>query len=685
MSFFLFLFVLVQLTVLVSPVWSSNEEYTCNIVTYRDHADSTGFWIVREEAGTRLTLHVGTSKGWQRGDRFDEIHMKVHGRLRSGYARHLRSVGDWVAAMKHAQRECQEWKMRNRRPPDSPPPSGTLAPPALSEMVVEMKHQARGTAGLRVAVRADYQDIGRFGPKQILLTLRIIHQSGRMILTREFCPLSASELRVQGNSLILTLTPELTEPGDYTIRATLLDSRLSSTAHGRLAYEDNLRVPITIYRPVAEIMHATGMVSIKRKDSKTASGGIKVQAGGRIIPGSDTDTLQPGPVPVSPWREDPFAQSPGIACNRFLYEGDQVNLFGIAESPAFDSSRRLSQDIDNSFAGIKKSLSSGRSSIDLEWPGGVSGRAVWLPALSAYTSHGRFVIGATREASGKWRSKWSDLFSQGAYFLFEQSVDYVKDKAILWFLNVNLGGVSSFITALNLSTGGGEEWDELFYLRLNSEVILSAAKDRLDIYTFAGNPELIQHKTGKRMLIPQGKMIRASASSITAPQQFKPGEVVPLLTASEDRPEPLDLDLASSIMNSLTRKLSPEIPQLQANVISVRFFESGQETVLPNQRIYAIRFPVQSTRFICWELNLDYPSPSQRIDFQVEAFLYRQDGSLISRQVHNCFIQPGWTRSHHFKGFGSQNPGSWAPGTYRVDLFMFEKKISSHTFEIAGR
>lgn len=664
---------------------TAQETYTCNIVTYRDHADSTGYWTVREESGTRLTLHVGTSQQGVLGDRFDEVHMRVHGRLRSGAARFLRSVGDWQAALKSAEDACREWRLKGQQQTrvEQPPPQ-PARPPRLAEMVVEQRHLAFDRAQLRIAARVEYEHIGQYQRGDILLTLRVRDQSGQLILTREFRPGAGPELRPDGNRLFLTLLHDITEPGDYSISVTIADARFSSGAHSRVSYEDTLRAQVRVSRPAAVIRQVTGIVNVTRINPAAAAAGVRVQAGGRRVEPAVSNSLQAGPSPAGEWRVDPFGEDSGLAVNPYLYEGDQVSLWGLADRSTLSSRTRLERDSRADLEELKRHLRSGMSTVDLEWPGGASGTAIWQPALAGYTTHGRFTIGATRETSGRWQEKWADAVPGAFQFLFEQGMDYVRDKAILWFLKVGVGGVSSFVTAFNLSTGGGQEWDELIYVKLNSEVLIRPGQGGFELFTFEGRPEILSTNSGSRVVVNAGRMATATPAGVSPPRPFEPAELLPAEPPVKDADGPIDLGLADSLMSGLmTRLQAADIPSLQARVTGVSFYEAGQTLPPMEQRRFATRFSSAATRYVWWDLNLAYPEPGRRIDFQVQSNVYRPDGTILTQLTNSYFLEPSWTSSSHSKAFGSQTPGSWSPGVYRVDLFVAGAKVASGSFEVA--
>ena len=83
--------------------------YTCNTVNYRDpeNPDAAG-WVVAEESGKVLTLHVGN-----RNDMFKSIYIRVHGIAQwksMGVFRFLRIGDHWNDAVEDARQRCQKWK-----------------------------------------------------------------------------------------------------------------------------------------------------------------------------------------------------------------------------------------------------------------------------------------------------------------------------------------------------------------------------------------------------------------------------------------------------------------------------------------------------------------------------------------------------------------------------------------------
>jgi hypothetical protein len=130
----------------------------------------------------------------------------------------------------------------------------------------------------------------------------------------------------------------------------------------------------------------------------------------------------------------------------------------------------------------------------------------------------------------------------------------------------------------------------------------------------------------------------------------------------------------------------PDIPLFNPRVTALRFFEKGEGHLPLEERVYAQTFDSETSRYINWELDLEYPAPGQRIDFKIIAIYYRDNGTSlweeIWRQTDDTYVKGDWTGSLHAWGYGNRNPGTWKIGSYRVDLYIEDKKIASEQFQI---
>jgi hypothetical protein len=127
-------------------------------------------------------------------------------------------------------------------------------------------------------------------------------------------------------------------------------------------------------------------------------------------------------------------------------------------------------------------------------------------------------------------------------------------------------------------------------------------------------------------------------------------------------------------------------PAFNPQVTALRFFESGNDGLPRDQRVYAERFASETSRYINWELNLEYPAPGRRVDFQITAIYYFSNSAgsweEFFRQTFDTYVEGDWTSSWHGWSYGYDDPGNWTIGSYRVDTLFAGQVIASEQFEI---
>lgn len=128
-----------------------------------------------------------------------------------------------------------------------------------------------------------------------------------------------------------------------------------------------------------------------------------------------------------------------------------------------------------------------------------------------------------------------------------------------------------------------------------------------------------------------------------------------------------------------------DVSFLNGSVTSIRMFESGRDLTAYERRKYEDTFVASQARYICWELQLAFPRPNSRIEFEIGARYHGSDGKLLFNQTHNSHILADWTTSIHSRGWGSDQPGFWKPGRYRVDICVNEQVVGSRQFEVTGQ
>lgn len=125
------------------------------------------------------------------------------------------------------------------------------------------------------------------------------------------------------------------------------------------------------------------------------------------------------------------------------------------------------------------------------------------------------------------------------------------------------------------------------------------------------------------------------------------------------------------------------IPVPGVKVEAVQFYEGPPDQDMEKeQRQYQSSFDRFTTRAIFWELDLSYPPPGRRIEFQVEIVWYKPDGSQMVRQALPTFVLEDWGTSWETLGYGYAEPGHWLPGTYRVEMFVKNARIAGGSFRI---
>jgi len=131
-------------------------------------------------------------------------------------------------------------------------------------------------------------------------------------------------------------------------------------------------------------------------------------------------------------------------------------------------------------------------------------------------------------------------------------------------------------------------------------------------------------------------------------------------------------------------KGSRYIDFLNAKVSEVKFFEGGYDAPAKDQRVYRTGFPRTGTRFVNFELNLQFPAPGVRKDFDIESIWFNQYDKEIHRAYLKAHVLGNWDNSWHTQGYGWREASSsgWVAGTHRVDLYVNGVKIASETFNI---
>ena len=121
-------------------------------------------------------------------------------------------------------------------------------------------------------------------------------------------------------------------------------------------------------------------------------------------------------------------------------------------------------------------------------------------------------------------------------------------------------------------------------------------------------------------------------------------------------------------------------PSVIVKSAKIRFFEGDKNMPPQENRTYKDRFPRLESRYIYWHLDITHQSFNQRRYFNMQVIYYRPDGSIFGQSSRQSYIEPGWTSSWHNYGLGWEQSGQWPTGSYRVDVFVEQQKVTSGSF-----
>jgi hypothetical protein len=218
----------------------------------------------------------------------------------------------------------------------------------------------------------------------------------------------------------------------------------------------------------------------------------------------------------------------------------------------------------------------------------------------------------------------------------------------------------------------------------------------LIIKTTPGETQIYLNDEPKGMTSPEGEIrlpdLQPGAYTLRVSLPGYQSHEEPMtVTAGEDQTVYVTLAQKSTIPPPVVNNNPVQAPTAQFGGMPVpgvkpsplQFFEGPHDLTLEkSQRVYRYSFAKPSTRSIFWELDLSYPPPGRRIDFQLDAIWYNPDGSELRHQTLTAYAMPTWGNSWHTLGYGWVDAGHWKPGSYRVDLLFKGTRISSGTFQI---
>jgi hypothetical protein len=127
------------------------------------------------------------------------------------------------------------------------------------------------------------------------------------------------------------------------------------------------------------------------------------------------------------------------------------------------------------------------------------------------------------------------------------------------------------------------------------------------------------------------------------------------------------------------------IRKINAKIFNIGFFE-GPRNSEGFRKAYDLQpdgtsFKGSNTRFIWWQMHLTHPIPNRRIDFVLETKWYGPSGNFYNYNL-NTWIESNSTNSFFQHSYGNDNPGSFAPGNYRVEFYSQGDYLASVHFSV---
>lgn len=124
------------------------------------------------------------------------------------------------------------------------------------------------------------------------------------------------------------------------------------------------------------------------------------------------------------------------------------------------------------------------------------------------------------------------------------------------------------------------------------------------------------------------------------------------------------------------------LDEIGAQAVELKFYEASLDGVPFEARTYSGSYEKQSTRYICFELSLEYPAPGAMVDIPLTIQYLRSDGSVYGQWNTTFQLQADWTYSWHSSGWGSNTKGNWEPGKYTVKISDSARQIASGSFTV---
>ena len=127
------------------------------------------------------------------------------------------------------------------------------------------------------------------------------------------------------------------------------------------------------------------------------------------------------------------------------------------------------------------------------------------------------------------------------------------------------------------------------------------------------------------------------------------------------------------------------ISEIQADIKSLKFYESDQGGTKRSDRKYQYLFDGSTARYISWQIDLSYPKLLEDHPFDIE-WVYYLDGIRKGGTTSSSKPLKGWTNSWFTSGWGNKIAGTWDDwndsGTYVAKYFVGGVLVAQGEFEV---
>lgn len=147
----------------------------------------------------------------------------------------------------------------------------------------------------------------------------------------------------------------------------------------------------------------------------------------------------------------------------------------------------------------------------------------------------------------------------------------------------------------------------------------------------------------------------------------------------------LKLPTTPKVVATITPTATPtpeyDIPEIQANVTDFKLFEGKDPEPEKQKRTYGTAFIKSKTRYVWYELNLNFPETSSTKDIEIVEEWYKNEKKINSNK-RKIPILVGDTETNLTAGYGSKSYGSYDTGKYVIIIRKDKKVIASQEFSV---